>query len=243
MQRKLFNILNSLWGESLAIALTILLYPFKFTKLDKVRPGADILLIHGYLHNDSAWRWFRKKLQNGGAGPVNTVCYPSLKKGIPECSFYLKEKIEEIRKHTGREPLVLIGHSEGGLVALEYALMHAPKDQKTFVITLGTPLQGLNPFKGGIGPAPKQMMRGSSFLKSLKERLEEAHHLEILAIGSGADLIINPPSAAFLPDLPTATNIGLANLGLMQLIYSKRVTQAILAFLEEHKLLHSVNCL
>ena len=83
------------------------------------------------MHNGSAWGSLRKHLHEEGLGPIDTVFYPSLFIDIPTSSLRVRDKVAEIKTQTGRDVDILIGHSEGGLVALEYALAHAPQDRIT----------------------------------------------------------------------------------------------------------------
>lgn len=220
-------------GDLGALLKAIAAYPFCPKKLDLPRSGPDILCIHGHTHNDSPWRWLRKKLQKGGMGPVNTVYYPSFEVDIPESSLLIEQKIQKI----GRPVQILIGHSRGGLAALEYALEKAPKDRIILVITLGSPLQGTTLAEKGESRAVQQMAPHSPYLQSLWKRLQEAKHLRVLAIASMTDMVIRPPESALLPDIPYVTNVKFTRLGHLQMIYSKRVVKAILDYLHANSFL------
>src|SRR5437773_5451776 len=99
--------LHFLWGNFLdffAVLLCLILYPFKSSKLDLPKPGMenrpDILCVHGYLHNETAWGFYKHYLQKAGAGPVNTVYYPSVRQDIPQNSLKVKERIDKIKRDT-----------------------------------------------------------------------------------------------------------------------------------------------
>lgn len=226
--KKFFHYLSAFFGEGFALLRVALYYPFFDDKIDPDRPGVAVLCIHGLYHNGSAWGPLKHYLQNGGVGPVDTINYPSVVLDIPQSSQRIQERILQIKKETGRNIDTLIGHSEGGLVALEYALELAPKDRITTVITLGAPLQGTHLAKLGIGPGAKQMRLNSEYLKKLRERMQAASHVRLYAIGSYVDGVIRPPSAAFWPEYP---HDAFNNLGHVGLIFSKRVAGAILNYI------------
>ena len=107
-------ILNYFWGTvtELLLSLLSLFYILSNLKVgSSSKSGPDILCVHGYLHNGSAWGYYRYKLQAAGAGPVNQLTYPSLTRDIPENSLRVKAKIEQIKLETGHDVPILIGHS------------------------------------------------------------------------------------------------------------------------------------
>lgn len=227
--------------ETLALIICLLLYPFKSTKLDlpKGQSGnkPDILCVHGFLHNETPWAFFRWYLQASGAGPINTVYYPSFLQGIPQNSLKIKERIEQIKMETNREVTVLIGHSLGGIECLEYALEYAPKDRIINVITLGSPLHGTSLAFIGLRPSVKQMRIGSPYLKSLHERLEKASHIRVLTVASKNDPLIHPGQSALLPNSQNAESVELDGLGHLSLLFSCRVLKTIVAYLHSYKLI------
>jgi len=229
--------------EILAIMTCILLYPFKSVKLDlpKDKNGhPDILCVHGYMHNETGWKLFRKRLKKMGAGSVNTVSYPSLTKDIPANSLKIKQRIDLFKEKTGRQIHVLIGHSLGGLVSLEYALEYAPKDQITYVITLGSPLHGTQLAKAlGVGPSVVQIRENSDYIRSLHARLLQANHLRILTLASSIDRMILPRHSALLPEIPYAEGEEFPALGHLGFIFSTRILKKIASFLRQQHLLEN----
>jgi len=228
-----------LWGtitEVLSFIVIVVFYPFRSSKLNLPSKGMegkpDILCVHGYLHNGTGWGYFRRKLQAAGSGPVNTVYYPSLTQDIPENCLRLKARIELIKAKTGRDVRILIGHSQGGLESLEYALEYAPKDKPIYIITMGTPLHGTSIASHAYGPSARQMEIGSTYLNNLHERLAKASHIRLLALYSDADFVVQPFDSAKIPELPYAQNENIEALGHMAFLFSKRSIEKILAFLK-----------
>ncbi|MCE5319113.1 MAG: hypothetical protein LLG04_17345, partial [Parachlamydia sp.] len=142
------------------------------------------------------------------------------------------EKILEIKRATGKEVEILIGHSLGGLTCLEYALEYASKEKTTYIITLGSPLHGTTLARFGFGPSVRQIEIGSDYLESLHARLAEARHIRILALAGDADHNIRPSESALLPELSYATNETIADLGHMSFLFSRRAIKRVVAFLQ-----------
>ncbi len=225
--------------ELLSIVVCAILYPFRSTKLDLPHPSASdqphILCVHGYFHNETPWGWFKRQLKKRAEiGSVNTIHYLSLKHDIPTSSLTVKEKIEQFKQATGRDITILIGHSEGGLVSLEYALEHAPKDRLTYVITLGSPFHGTRMAKFGFGPGVKQMEIGSAYLQNLRERLLKAEHIRLLMLATQADTMIIPWESSLLKDWKHAEFYVFDNLGHVAFLFSGRVVDRIVDYLQKH---------
>lgn len=237
-------ILDYLWGTAVEIGsllLLIVLYPFRTSRLDLPRPEMgsrpDFLCVHGYLHNGTAWGYYRRKLQAAGGGPVNQLSYPSLTQDIPNNSLKIKDRIDRIKLETGRDVRVLIGHSQGGLESLEYALEHAPKDRIIYIITLGSPLHGTKTTFLGIGPSARQMHEKSDYIKSLQDRLSRAKHIRLLALYSNVDFLIRPLESAKATELPYATSEEIPGLGHMAFLFSPRAIDKIISFLKSSEVL------
>lgn len=194
--------------------------------MGKLKNKPEILCVHGYLHNDTPWRPLRRYLQERGAGAVNALRYFSVKEDIPAGGRRLRDKIESL----GRPVDILIGHSQGGIICLEYALEHAPKDRMITVVTLASPIHGTQLAKIGWGPSARQMEAHSKYMKSLHNRLKKAEHIRLLALGSKADLFVSSHSA-LVPEYSFAQNIVFENMGHVNFLFSKRVMSFISNFI------------
>jgi triacylglycerol lipase len=239
--KSLYEKISSLLGSLSATSRCLLLYPFKTKRLDLSKDSLErepgFLCVHGYLHNNSAWGYLKKRLKAARSGPVNTIAYPTIVQDIPQNSLLVKGKIEEIKRVTGRDVKVLIGHSLGGLICLEYALEHAPKDQMLYVITLASPLHGTAIARYAPGRCCRQMEVNSSYIQHLHERLSKAQHLRVCALASRHDRVISPTESALLKEYPFAQTIEFDRLGHVAFLFSPRVTEAIISYLRSEGVL------
>jgi len=109
------------------------------------RGKIPILLLHGKSYNQSQWIVGRYKLNQNNIGSVfsmdyDGLCTNSKYKTIEDYALLVRNKILEIKKKTGMNEIIIIGHSLGGLVASSFA-ENLAKDCiiVKHVITIATP--------------------------------------------------------------------------------------------------------
>jgi len=158
--------------------------------------------LHGFLGNARLWRkaqekFYEKNFHHLTARTRNT--FKCIKQQAEE-EWY---EIEKILKKTGKKQIDLVGHSQGGLVALCIAKKHPDKVRS--VICLGSPVQGtehaIHSHKLlkwlGFGVAAEQMSSESTFINELKKWLRKEaiiNPTKFLFISSMKDQIIKPSS-------------------------------------------------
>jgi hypothetical protein len=138
---------------------------------------------------------------------------------LHESQGYVRRAIEEGLLRQGRdpaEPVVLVGHSQGGLAVLRYGLDHP--EQVLHVITVGTPWNGarlagtvntvVRRIVGRNVPALADMTPDSQFLRSLHTELPALAE-RVTNIYSTREILIEPYVSAHIP-LPGTTNILIA---------------------------------
>lgn len=203
----------------LSIFMRLFCYLFPNKKQFGNKNGTPILLIHGYLHNSSGWFFFQRALAKNNVGPIFTIdlFHPFLP--IAKYAEKIREKAEQIRNETGKEDLILIGHSMGGLIASYYATHLAKNPLK--VITLGSPLQGTLAALLALGPNGKEMRRRSLFVTEMQTIFQQSQ-IPFYHLGSMADQLILPASSAFTQKDPKK-ECRIPDLGHMSLLYSPRV--------------------
>jgi triacylglycerol lipase len=206
-----------------------MLYPIKQTRFDP-RAGSGnqtpILLIHGYMHNSSAWAYHRYHYNQAGFHNVFTVDLGHPFHSIEEYSAVIQDKMREIQEKTGCKDVRLVGHSMGGLVASHYALNHAQEDgvRVADLVTLGSPLKGTPMGYLGVGQCAKQMRYGSSFTSSQSKQLQESA-IPRFHQGSKSDIIVFPYKTA-LNGAEDENSLVYDDLGHASFLFSDRVIRA-----------------
>jgi len=205
------------------IANFVLISPFERWWMggDRLRPTdgrAPLLLIHGYGCSRAAWWWQRRRLVAAG-WCVATINLEPLYTSIDNYVEPLARRIAEVLAQTGAAQLILIGHSMGGLVARAYLRRHGAA-QVQRLVTLGTPHGGSELARFGLGENARQMRPGNEWLAS-----QGTPPVDTLIIYSAHDNYVLPPSCL---ELPGAQRCVLARLGHLAMLFSPRVSQALL---------------
>jgi pimeloyl-ACP methyl ester carboxylesterase len=213
----------------LATIIDIIMLPFALaylgvTQIAKIQfdpacPERDkipILLLHGSGYNQTEWIIGRQFLKGDQFGSVFSLNYAGLLTNLPQngiddyAAGKVRDKILEIKELTGRNEVILIGHSMGGLIAGCYAEEYAEKDNITVkqIITIGSPWKGSPAidFLEKFRILPKkltQMKVESAFLKGLASKAlesEKAGTRNYYCIGSTTDLMVPAPFSNLTED-------------------------------------------
>lgn len=238
---KTVHLIHAVATEILAFVAVSALYLFQGLFKKKITQGAPderpILLVHGYLHNRSAWAYTMHRLKNAGFKSIYTInLWPPFGSIERDFSKLVKEKAIEIAKETGRDDLILVGHSMGGDVSLE-ALTSLDPDSTTritHVATIASPVKGTPVAKIGIGPA-REMEKGSPFTQRLQEKVAAHRGTVILNIGSTMDEIV-PGKYAFLDHLPDDQKLLLEDVGHVALLGDSRVHDWLIEKLKDQRI-------
>ena len=159
-----------------------------------------IILVHGYLNTNTGWVDFRKALQKENLGPVYAPILHSSAQDIRKSALQIAEVIEQVREENGGKPVVLIGHSMGGIICA-YCTQHiAPSGSIKSVVTLATPLRGTKTATISFGKAGHQMQCDSRFLNSLCAQLNYQPKATYFSLGSTADEVVRPYQHSFFKD-------------------------------------------
>jgi len=235
-----FILTKSFLIEFVCVFLNCIVFPIGFSKhafnrsiphsLETSNPLASnlpVLLVHGYLHNQSAWLWFIHALQKqAGIGAIFSLNLNPPCASIVEFAEILKNKIHAIQTETGAEQIILIGHSMGGLVSSYYCEYLAPPGEINKIITLGTPFQGTRTGVLGVGKEIIEMAPESSFLSDLNERIQQSK-VPYYTIASKIDNMIVPWEAALLPEGEAKEQLVLEDYGHMRLLISNIVVEQV----------------
>ncbi len=166
--------------------------------IENVEPkGRPILLVHGYLHNASGWTRMLKRLSKiEGIGPIYTINLGHPFLPLSEYAKRVDAKAKEIQRASGRDDLVLIGHSMGGVVSSLYATKLASEGSVTDVFTLGSPLSGSRLARMlGVGPSGREMRPDAPLLAEIRNSMNTNQKIRFYHAGSDADLLVSADSA------------------------------------------------
>ncbi len=224
--------------DVLAFTTQIFLYP-TFALFDKMITPANaderpVLLVHGYLHNASAWIYAMLRLRKAGFRSIYTInLYPPLR-SIDSYADMVKARAKEIQAETGRDDLILVGHSMGGLAASKAGM----DVSATHIVTLGSPLKGTKAAYLGFGENARQMRPNSEFTQKLQEDLlayESSHQTKFYQVASTKDQLVPAESARLLLSEKRKEMV-VHDLGHASLLYSPSVMDAVIRELQPQRI-------
>ena len=195
--------------------------------------ATPVILVHGYVHNRSAFLAMSRQLRRAGFRYVDGFNYNALTDGIPQSAARLGAEIERVLEATGAEKVMVIGHSMGGVVTRYYVQELGGEDTVDTVVTLGSPHEGTLSSYLGYGPAAGQLRPGSGLLSDL-ERSARPSGVRWIAYWADLDQLVAPIGNARLrnPAL-RAHNVRVRYTGHMSLLTSQFVIRDVVAHLSE----------
>lgn len=239
------TVADSAAQEALAHLKALRLYPFGHPKLDREK-GVEhppfginrypVLLVHGVVHNRSAFFTLKKEMQAWGWTNVFTMNYSTWHGSLTGMIEDLALQIEKIKKETGASQVDVVAHSLGGLVARYFMTTGYGRGSIRQLLTLGTAHQGahlsglLRFFLGG--SLHRDLKRESYFIQSLNE-VSLPRKSRIVSIYTKKDRIVWPYTNSLLDEGTGSSlkNIEVDSAGHISLLYDRSV------FLKIHDLL------
>lgn len=191
-----------------------------------------ILLVHGIIHNRSAFMSLKKKMEKQGWENVFTMNYSTFHGNVLQMVEELGRKIEMVMKKTGAKQIDIVAHSLGGIVARAYMSLGEGRGKVRKLVTLGTPHQGtqLSFFAKGLSRGALDAdLRVDSYLIRLLTGTELPKSSEIVSIYSHFDWTVVPTENSHVKGKPTSAfkNIELDYIGHTGLLYSAEAFEAI----------------
>jgi len=160
---------------------------------DPSRPA--VLLIHGYMCNRAAWRyWLRKGIP--ARWNVATVNLEPVFGPVERYAEVIHGAVERLRAATGAERITLACHSMGGLAARTYLRRHGHHAVQR-VITIDTPHHGTVFATLGHGSNARQMRNASEFVRELAR---DDAPVDFVCFASQHDNLIVPRDNQILGD-------------------------------------------
>ena len=198
---------------------------------DDVTGHMPVILVHGYVHNRSAFLAMARALRRAGFRHVHGFDYNPIVHDIPEIAGMLAAEVERVLAVTGQQRCMLVGHSMGGLVARYYVQLLGGEDTVDTVVTLGTPHRGTYTAYLGVGRAVEQLRPGGPLLRRLEETARPSD-VRWIAYYTDLDALIVPAASGKLvhPALQ-ATNCKTPNTGHLSLLLSGTVLRGVVEHL------------
>ena len=206
------------------------------TRLYPDSSAPPVLLLHGYGCNSGYWSHLVPRLDAACISHA-TVDLEPLTGDIDDYAPRVQQAVEALRAQTGRDRVVVVAHSMGGLVARAWMRRYGTA-QVARVITLGTPHHGTCLAAFGIGVNAGQMRRAASG-RAFRDEPPECAWLRELARGedtraralltslySHHDNIISPQTSS---ELPGARNLAFGGVGHVALGRNPRVLDVVMA--------------
>lgn len=153
--------------------LAYLTYPLGYMKnLWRPKASADssrppVLLVHGLYHNAGAWLVFKWMLKRAGFGRVYLWTYPSFGRDFQLISDQLKQVLRNTVEASGGEPVILIGHSLGGLLVRSILADPQARPAVRAAVLLGAPNHGSKLAALALGKLGRGLILDGPLVRSL----------------------------------------------------------------------------
>jgi triacylglycerol lipase len=141
------NLGRGFFSSMASAVLVTLTFPLGLARgLSKPAQGSGrdrepVLLVHGLYHNSAAWILFSRHLRRAGYERIYRWSYSSFNGDFERIAAGLCGAVEEIHRETG-EPVVLIGHSLGGVLIRRVLSVPECAGMVRAGVTLGSPHRG-----------------------------------------------------------------------------------------------------
>lgn len=161
------------------------------------RPGEPVVVcLHGLYHNASAFLAIRPALRRAGCPHVLALTYASFGASFETVAGNV---LAELRRQVPPDcPLVLVGHSLGGLLARELAAAPDVAGRVRAVVTLGSPHRGSRLAVLALGRLGRSLTPGHPLFAHL-DALPDPPSAVLTALVSPVDNMVLPLDGLILP--------------------------------------------
>jgi triacylglycerol lipase len=175
-----------------------------------------VVLVHGAKHNGSAWATWGPRLRAAGFEHLVALEYRTGAQSVTALASDLGYRIDRVRERAGAERVHVVGHSLGGFALRVWHDLLGGDDALGVGVTLGSPHHGLSLLRLPSTPRSLRELRPDSELHR-ELAASPVDHRRWLSLAGARDRIVPARHC----ELPGATNVTLAHLGHMGLLYSR----------------------
>ncbi|KAF0234707.1 MAG: hypothetical protein FD177_544 [Desulfovibrionaceae bacterium] len=217
--------------------MAYLTYPVGFAKkLWKPAPSPHctrppVLLIHGLYHNASAWYLYKWMLRRCGYEKVFCLSYNTVKYDFWELAEQIKGVVREAAGLCGGEPIVLMGHSMGGL--LVRAAIADPDTARLVqaVAILGAPNHGSKLAALAFGSLGRSIIHNGPLVTRINQ-LKSPPDMPKLNLFSPLDNMVLPTSSLEISE-PGWIQAETAPISHVSMLYHLPTVRLVMEFLDE----------
>jgi pimeloyl-ACP methyl ester carboxylesterase len=103
------------------------------SRLEAIRrtPRCPVVLVHGYVHNRSAFLWMTRGLRRAGFRTCTASTTTRCARTSPSIAQQLAVEVDRVLAATGAKRCMIVGHSMGGIVARYYVQASAGTRRST----------------------------------------------------------------------------------------------------------------
>ncbi len=185
-----------------------------------------IILTHGLYHNTSAWLVMRHRLRKAGFTNLYLMNYFSFFTSFESIFTKFERFVAKTHAEAPGQPLVLIGHSLGGLLCRVYAERSSGDHAPSLVITLGAPHRGSKMTAFATGNLGRSLMYDGPLIREIEREGREAP-CPAACIFSPADALVLPSESLRAP-YPGWTEYPTSPVSHVGMLYSKEVASLVI---------------
>jgi pimeloyl-ACP methyl ester carboxylesterase len=162
--------------------------------------GTPVVVLPGYRENAGSMWWLGRRLARAGFNPI-LLDFPSTLRRIEDNARFLGERIAEIRAQHGGEPVAIVAHSMGGLIAR--TLVHSCEDHGVrALLAIASPFRGTHLATVGarlrLGHSVAQMSPGHEYHARFPPSL--ACPVPLLSLVARQETIVSPEWSVVIAD-------------------------------------------
>lgn len=188
---------------------------------------SGVVLVHGFFCNRGFWNPWLRQLRARGV-PFIAVNLEPVFGSIERYADGIESAVARMEAATGR-PVVVVGHSMGGLAIRVWLARFNADARVRHVVTIGSPHHGTWLARFGYTVNGRQMRHRGTWMTDLASREPAERYVNFTCYYGNCDNIVFPSSAAMLTG---ADNVHVPAVAHVQMAFSPVVFAGVLRWLE-----------